>query len=129
MLITNLKLQNFRNYEQLNIDFNKGINIIYGDNAQGKTNILESIFVSSLGKSFRTNKEKELIKMCELFSKIEVEFSKSDRDGKIKIELGNKKNIYLNGIKIKKLSELLGNLNIVIFTPDDINILKGRTTK
>ena len=63
MLITNLKLQNFRNYNQLNLDFNKNINIIYGDNAQGKTNILEAIFVSSIGKSFRTNKEKELIKI------------------------------------------------------------------
>ena len=125
MLITNLKLQNFRNYEQLNIDFNKGINIIYGDNAQGKTNILEAIFVSSLGKSFRTNKEKELIKMGELFSKIEVEFLKSDRDGKIKIEISDKKNIFVNGVKIKKLSELLGIIHIVIFTPDDINILKN----
>ena len=125
MLITNLKLQNFRNYEQLNIDFNKGINIIYGDNAQGKTNILEAIFVSSLGKSFRTNKEKELIKMGEVFSKIEVEFSKSDRDGKIKIEISDKKNILINGVKIKKLSELLGIIHIVIFTPDDINILKN----
>lgn len=125
MLITNLKLQNFRNYEQLNIDFNKKINIIYGDNAQGKTNILEAIFVTSLGKSFRTNKEKELIKMGELFSKIEVEFSKSDRDGKIKIEISDKKNILVNGVKIKKLSELLGIIHIVIFTPDDINILKN----
>ena len=125
MLITNLKLQNFRNYEQLNIDFNKGINIIYGDNAQGKTNILEAIFVSSLGKSFRTNKEKELIKMGELFSKIEVDFSKSDRDGKIKIEISDKKNILVNGVKIKKLSELLGIIHIVIFTPDDINILNA----
>lgn len=125
MLITNLKLQNFRNYEQLNIDFNKGINIIYGDNAQGKTNILEAIFITSLGKSFRTNKEKELIKMGELFSKIEVEFLKSDRDGKIKIEISDKKNIFVNGVKIKKLSELLGIIHIVIFTPDDINILKN----
>ena len=125
MLITNLKLQNFRNYEQLNIDFNKGINIIYGDNAQGKTNILEAIFVSSLGKSFRTNKEKELIKIGKIFSKIEVEFSKSDRDGKIKIEISDKKNILINGVKIKKLSELLGIIHIVIFTPDDINILKN----
>ena len=56
---------------------------------------------------------------------IEIEFKKSDRDGKIKIELSNKKNVYLNGIKLKKLSELLGNINVVIFTPDDINILKG----
>lgn len=124
MLITNLKLQNFRNYNELNINFNKGINIIYGDNAQGKTNILESIFLASLGKSFRTNKDNELIRFNEDFAKVEVEFLKSDRDGKVKIDLSEKKNIYLNGVKIKKLSELLGNIHIVIFTPDDINILK-----
>ena len=66
-----------------------------------------------------------MIKLNEENAIVEIEYEKSDRDGKIKIEIGNKKNIYLNGIKIKKLSELLGNLNIVIFTPDDINILKG----
>lgn len=125
MLITNLKLQNFRNYNNLNIDFCEGINVIYGDNAQGKTNILESIFVTSLGKSFRTAKDKELIMFNEDFAKIEVDFSKSDRDGKIKVDLSEKKEIYLNGVKIKKLSELLGTIHIVIFTPDDISILKN----
>ena len=55
MLITSLKLQNFRNYDEIKIDFNNDINIIYGDNAQGKTNILEAIFVTSIGKSFRTS--------------------------------------------------------------------------
>ena len=125
MLITNLKLQNFRNYEKLNLDFVDGINIIYGDNAQGKTNILESIFISAIGKSFRTNKDKELIMFNEEFARIEADFSKSDRDGKIKIDLNEKKDIYLNGVKIKKLSDLLGNIHIVIFTPDDISILKN----
>ena len=62
MLITSLKLQNFRNYDELKLDFNKDINVIYGDNAQGKTNILEAISVASIGKSFRTNKDRELIK-------------------------------------------------------------------
>ena len=125
MLITYLKLQNFRNYKNLNLEFINGINIIYGDNAQGKTNILESIFISSIGKSFRTNKDKELIMFNEQFAKIEANFSKSDREGKIKIELNEKKDIYLNGVKIKKLSDLLGNIHIVIFTPDDISILKN----
>lgn len=97
----------------------------FGENAQGKTNIIESIYLSSIGKSFRTNKEKELIKFEKDKAIVEIEFNKKDRDGKIKIEIGDKKQIYLNGIKLKKLSELLGNINIVIFTPDDINILKG----
>ena len=129
MWIKNIKIKNFRNYNEEEINLEKNINIFYGENAQGKTNIIEAIFLCSLGKSFRAKKDSEMIKLNEEKSIIEIEFKKSDRDGKIKIELGNKKEIYLNGIKIKKLSELLGNLNIVIFTPDDINILKGRTSK
>lgn len=125
MWIKKIKIKNFRNYESEEINLEKNINIFYGQNAQGKTNIIESIFLCSLGKSFRTKKDKEMIKLNEQNALVEVEYEKSDRDGKIKIEIRNKKNIYLNGIKIKKLSELLGNLNIVIFTPDDINILKG----
>ena len=125
MWIKNIKIKNFRNYDQEEINIEKNINIFYGKNAQGKTNIIEAIFLCSLGKSFRAKKDNEMIKLNEENAIVEIEYEKSDRDGKIKIEIGNKKNIYLNGIKIKKLSELLGNLNIVIFTPDDINILKG----
>ena len=125
MWIKKLKMYNFRNYKKQEINFKKNINIFYGKNAQGKTNIIEAIFLCGLGKSFRTKKDIEMIKLNEENAMIEVKYEKSDRDGKIKIELKNKKNIYLNEIKIKKLSELLGNLNIVIFTPDDINILKG----
>ncbi len=76
-----------------------------------------------MGKSFRTKKIKKLLIIKEN-SLVEIEFEKSDRDGNIKIELSDKKKLY-KWIKIKKLSELLGNINIVIFTPDDINILKG----
>ena len=125
MWIKKIKIKNFRNYKEEEINLEKNINIFYGENAQGKTNIIESIFLCSLGKSFRAKKDIEMIKLNEENAIVEIEYEKSDREGKIKIELGNKKNIYLNGIKIKKLSELLGNLNIVIFTPDDINILKG----
>ena len=125
MWINNIKLNNFRNYDKKEIKLHGNINVFYGENAQGKTNIIESIFLCSIGKSFRTNKEKELIKFNEEKALIEINFQKSDRDGNIKIEIGDKKQIYLNGIKLKKISELLGNINIVIFTPDDINILKG----
>ena len=124
MWISEINLANFRNYESKKIKLTPNVNLFYGENAQGKTNIIESIFISSIGKSFRTNNDKELIKFNEENSTIEIFFEKSDRDGKIKIEINNKKNIYLNGIKLKKLSELLGNINVVIFTPDDINILK-----
>lgn len=125
MWISDIKLNNFRNYNNKEIKLHENINVFFGENAQGKTNIIESIYLSSIGKSFRTNKEKELIKFEKDKAIVEIEFNKKDRDGKIKIEIGDKKQIYLNGIKLKKLSELLGNINIVIFTPDDINILKG----
>lgn len=125
MWIKRIKIKNFRNYKEQEIKLEKNINIFYGENAQGKTNIIEAIFLCGLGKSFRAKKDFEMIKLNEENAVVEIEFEKTDRNGKIKIQLENKKNIYLNEIKIKKLSELLGNLNIVIFTPDDINILKG----
>ena len=125
MWINKIKINNFRNYKDLEIELNKGTNIFYGENAQGKTNIIEAIFLCSIGKSFRTNKDKELIKFDEENCSVEISFEKSDRDGNISINIGERKNIFVNKIKIKKLSELLGNINVVIFTPDDINILKG----
>ena len=125
MWINKIKLINFRNYENDEINLEKNINIFYGENAQGKTNIIEAIFLCGMGKSFRTKKDKEMIFLNKENAIVEIEYKKLDREGKIKIELNNKKNVYINGIKIKKLSELLGKLNIVIFTPDDINILKG----
>ena len=129
MWINRIKLNNFRNYESQEIILKDGINIFYGENAQGKTNIIESIYLCSMGKSFRARKDNELIKFNENFANVEIEFNKSDRDGKIKIEIGNRKSIFLNNIKLKKLSELLGNINVVIFTPDDIDILKGGPQK
>lgn len=125
MWINKIKLNNFRNYNIEEINLNKNLNIFYGENAQGKTNIIEAIFLCSMGKSFRAKKDKEMIQLNKENATIEIEFQKLDRDGKIKIELSNNKRIYINGIKIKKLSELLGNINVVIFTPDDINILKS----
>jgi DNA replication and repair protein RecF len=124
MLISDVELQNFRNYNYEKIELNPNINIFYGDNAQGKTNIIESIFLSAFGKSFRTNKEKELIKIGEDFSNIIINYENKSRKGNIKIQISDKKSVSVNSIKIKKLSELLGNVNVVLFTPDDINILK-----
>lgn len=129
MYIKKIQVQNFRNYEKQEVELDKKLNIFYGDNAQGKTNILEAIFFSAFGKSFRTSKEKEIIKKNETFSNINIEYEKKDRNGKINILISDKKSITINGVKIKKLSELLGNVNIVIFTPDDINILKDGPQK
>lgn len=76
------------------------------------------------GKSFRTNKEKELIKIGEKFAKINIDFKKDDREGNLEIKIEEKKDIYLNNIKLKRTSELLGNIYVVLFNPNDINILK-----
>ena len=129
MYINELNLTNFRNYDKQEITLNPHINIFYGDNAQGKTNILEAIFLSGFGKSFRTSKEKEMINIEKDFLEVNIKYQKSDREGKIRIQIENKKHIEVNGVKIKKLSELIGNLNLVIFTPDDIQILKNGPDK
>jgi len=126
MLINKIKLTNFRNYDEQEILLGKDINIFYGDNAQGKTNIIEAIFMAAFGKSFRTNKDKELIKNDKDYTKLELFFDNKDREFKVEIRISEKqgKEIFVNGIKINRLSELLGKLNVVLFTPDDISILK-----
>ena len=129
MYINKIKLENFRNYEKQEIEFDKNVNIIYGDNAQGKTNILEAIFVCCLGKSFRTNKEKEMINKEKDYAKIEMISSKEDRNIKINFEIKEKKNFYINGIPTKKTSDVLGKNYIVLFTPEDITILKNEPSK
>lgn len=129
MYIQEINLQNFRNYNFAKIDLSEGTNIFFGDNAQGKTNILEAIFISSLGKSFRTNKDKELIKENEKFAKIEIKFVKEKRIENIKVDLEEKKIFSVNDIILKKTSEIVGKINVVLFTPEDINILKNEPIK
>ena len=129
MYIQKIKLENFRNYEKAEIEFDKNVNIIYGDNAQGKTNILESIFVCSLGKSFRTNKDKELINKDKDFCKIEMISQKEDRNINIKLEMKEKKKFYINDIPVKKTSEIIGKTYIVLFTPEDIGIINNEPSK
>lgn len=129
MYIKNIKLENFRNYNYQEIDFFEKINNIFGCNAQGKTNILEAIFVCSLGKSFRTNIDKELINIEKDFSKVEILFKNKNRVEKIKLELKEKKEFYINEIKVKKISDILGKIYIVLFSPQDISILKNDPSK
>ena len=124
MYIDKIKLKNFRNYKNQEIKLKDGINLFYGNNAQGKTNIIESVFLCSMGKSFRARKDKELINFDAKDFQIEIEYSKKDRDGKIKYIIGDNKNIFINNVQIKKMSEILGNINIVLFSPEDINIIK-----
>ena len=127
MFISKLKLINFRNYSSLDIELHNKLNIFIGNNAQGKTNILESIYLTGFGKSFRTSKDKELIKANKNMAYVKVEGEK--RYGEVSIELrlwdGKKKEIKTNGLSLTKLSELLGNIYIVIFSPEDLKLIKG----
>lgn len=126
MYIKNLKLVNFRNYDMLNVEFNNKVNILTGDNAQGKTNILESIYYCSLGKSHRTSKDKELIKWDKEEAYISLYVCKERLDKKIEIKIfkGGKKGVNINSIKLKKISELFGIFNVVMFAPEDLKIVK-----
>lgn len=124
MYIKEINLSNFRNYQEQKIELDKGINIFYGDNAQGKTNMIEAIFLCSMGKSFRSKKDKELIKFNELSTTVKIDYEKEDRSGTIKAEIGEKKEFFVNGVKQAKVSNVVGKINIVIFSPDDIDIIK-----
>ncbi|NME95199.1 DNA replication/repair protein RecF [Clostridium cochlearium] len=126
MYVKNLQLINFRNYKELSIELNKNINIFIGNNAQGKTNVLESIYYASIGRSHRTNKDKELIKWDGNNSYIKVYVVKKRLNKIIEIRIlkEGKKAINVNSININKLSELFGILNVVIFSPEDLSIVK-----
>ncbi|MCR4807913.1 MAG: DNA replication/repair protein RecF [Lachnospiraceae bacterium] len=127
MYIRSLELDDYRNYDKVSIKFDKGINILYGDNAQGKTNILEAIYLCSTTKSHRGNKDKEIIRFGCDESHIRALFNKNDVDYQIDIHLRNEKSkgIAINGVKLKKAAELLGLANIIIFSPEDLSIIKN----
>ena len=125
MYMKKVKLENFRNYDNLEVEFKKDFNLIYGNNAQGKTNILEAIYLSAIGKSFQTNKDSEMIKIGKEKAKVEIEYKTKDREGKITVEIADKKTFFINGIKQKKISDIIGKINIVLFYPDNIDIIKG----
>lgn len=126
MRIKTLELQNFRNYESLSLSFDPGVNIIYGENAQGKTNILESVYMCGLGKSHRGNKEHEIIRLgCE-DAHIKGEFEKDGVSERIDIHLKKRggRGVAVNRIPIRRISELYGRVSVVIFSPEDLEIIK-----
>ena len=127
MRLKSLKMKNFRNYNYLDVDFSENINIFYGDNAQGKTNILEAIYYASTTKSHKNSKEKELINFNSSESHIELNINKNKLDYFIDMHLkkNNTKGIAINKIPIKKASELLGIIHIIFFSPEDLNIIKN----
>lgn len=127
MYIKSLELNNFRNYNNLNISFENDTNILYGDNAQGKTNILESIYLAATTKSHRGNKDKEVIMFDHEEAHIKLIVIKQNVPLRIDMHLkkNKTKGIAINGIPIKRASELFGTLNVVFFSPEDLNIIKN----
>lgn len=127
MIIKSIELSNFRNYENLHINFDHGTNILYGDNAQGKTNILEAAYLSGTTKSHKGSKDKEMIKFEGDESHIRTIVSKNNKDYQIDMHLRKvgSKGVAINKIPIKRASELFGILNIVFFSPEDLNIIKN----
>ena len=122
-----MKLKNFRNYDLLDLEFDSTTNIFYGDNAQGKTNILESIYLTGTTKSHRGTKDRDLIKFGQEEAHIETIVEKRGVPFKIDIHLkkNSPKGIAINKVPIKKASELFGIINIVFFSPEDLNIIKN----
>ena len=127
MIIESIELKNYRNYENLQLELSPGTNIFYGDNAQGKTNILESVYVCCTTKSHKGSKDKEMIRFGEDEAHIKLTVRKQDVPYRIDMHLkkNKAKGIAINGIPIRKASELFGIVNVVFFSPEDLNIIKN----
>ena len=127
MIIKSLELSDYRNYESLLINFDKGTNILYGDNAQGKTNILEAIYMSATTKSHKLSKDKEIIRFGKQEAHIRTIIEKDDIETRVDMHLRSSKSkgIAIDGVKIKKAAELMGLTKIVFFSPEDLSIIKN----
>ena len=127
MFIKDLELENFRNISKLKFKFNRNINIFIGNNGQGKTNILESIYFLAITRSHRTNDELNLIKSSELYTKVQgIYVTNNTTETKLSILFNKKgKKVSINNIVKKKISDYLSNLNVIMFCPDDLEIVKG----
>ena len=126
MYIKNIMLVNYRNYDELNIELSKSVNVFIGDNAQGKTNILEAIYYGAFAKSHRTPRDKELINWNKDKAYISLLVGKDRLDKKIDINIlrDGKKAIKVNSIKVNKIGELFGTFNVVMFSPEDLKVIK-----
>lgn len=126
MEIKSLQLQNFRNYPELYIEFDEKTNIIYGDNAQGKTNILEAVYLSSTSRSHKGAKDKEMIRFGEDEAHIKMITRKGGLDHRIDLHIrkNKSKGIAIDGVSIRKASELFGLIHVIIFSPEDLSMVK-----
>lgn len=126
MYIKKLKLVHYRNYDQLDLNFADGINVIIGENAQGKTNLMEAIYLLAFTRSYRTSKDKELIQWDQNYAKIEGTIIKRNQQFPLEIQLSAKgKKAKLNHLEQRRLSDYIGALNVVMFAPEDLNLVKG----
>ena len=127
MIVKSVEFSNFRNYDHLQLHFDEGTNILYGDNAQGKTNILEGVYLSGTTKSHKGSKDKEMIQFEKEESHIRSIVKKNEKEYQIDMHLrrNGTKGVAVNKVPIKKASELFGILNIVFFSPEDLNIIKN----
>lgn len=126
MVVNNLFLEDFRNYKSLSTSFNDEINVITGDNAQGKTNLLEAVYFLAAGKSFRARSDRDTINFDGFSAKIRADIVSENRDQNIEIDIfrGKNKRILINGVKKRSISELSGKVTCVLFSPDDLSIIK-----
>ena len=128
MLCKKVELCNFRNAENEVVEFDNGINVLHGENAQGKTNLLEAIYYVSLGKSFRTTHDTEIIRFGEEYASVSLDYESAGREQNITMRMSNnarqRKNVTHNGVKITKLSELVGSFRAVLFSPDHLQMIK-----
>ena len=127
MYIESLDLKNFRNYEELHLTFDRGVNVFFGDNAQGKTNILEALYVCATSRSHRGSKDREMIRFGQEEAHLRMEIRKQDIPGRIDMHFhpGKSRGIAIGGIPIRKASELFGVIHVVCFSPEDLGIVKN----
>ena len=126
MVCKKIKFKDFRNIENAEVEFCPGVNIFYGNNAEGKTNALEGIYLFAHGKSFRTSSDKDLISFSKEVSNCKLYFEDSVRnhDMEIKLSRGNRKRCSRNGVNIKKMSDFVGYFRAVLFCPEHLSVIK-----
>lgn len=127
MIIKSLEIVDYRNYDSLNLEFDRGTNILYGDNAQGKTNILEAIYLAATTKSHRGTKDKEIINFDKEEAHIRTFLEKEEIETRVDMHLrkSGTKGIAIDGQRIKKAADLMGICNVVFFSPEDLGIIKN----
>lgn len=131
MHIEKMTLINFRNYENQTVEFDNSLNVVFGKNASGKTNLIESIYCCAIGKSPRTSKFRELVKWGKEFAHIKISLVKKYRKYVIDfaIDGSDKKRVAIDGVPLTKISELLGLMNVVYFSPDELKLIKDSPTE